>query len=197
MDGRENALAEIAKHCDVQDRLLVLPPSALCRGLYFRSIENVLAEAGRADAYRALFPERFSALGWYSMHDFIERLVIGAGFLLGPERVHEGMFEIGRRNARAFSEGVLGRLMLRLLSKEPRKVLKQAIAGRRQSAKPARWELSFPEERSAVMSMVEEYLYLDHYLLGAARGTFEMIDVPVRIECVLEDRFSGKHVFRW
>lgn len=196
-DARKKALSEIAAHCDIETRLPLVPPSAVIRGLYFRSIESVLADAGRAQRYRELFPEARAALRWYPVSDFLEQLTIGAGMLLGPERVHDGMFEIGRRNARAFTDGLLGKVMLRVLARDPHKVLKQAIAGRRQSAKPARWELAFPSERSAVMTLIEEYGYIESYMLGGAHGTFEAIDVPVRIECVLEDRFSGKHVFRW
>ena len=47
------------------------------------------------------------------------------------------------------------------------------------------------------MSMVEEYLYLDTYLVGACQGTFDAISLPVQIEVVLEDRFCGKHFIRW
>ena len=190
-------MAEVSQHCDLRERLLLVPPSAVIRGQYFRGIEAELSEAGKAARYRALFPERRAALSWYPMHDFLQHVTVGAAILRSPERVHDGMFQLGRGCAKLFTEGVLGRLMLRLLSREPTRVLRQAIAGRRQSAKPARWELSFPEERTAVMSLIEEYGYIESYLFGAAHGTFEMIQVPVRIECVLEDRFSGKHIFRW
>jgi uncharacterized protein (TIGR02265 family) len=197
VDARRTALAEVGKHCDVQERMRIVPPSAVMRGLYVRSIEDVLARAGCAEPYRAMFPERHSALGWYPIRDFLEKLTIAAGILRGPERVHEGMLEIGKNNAHAFSDGVLGRVMLRLLSREPRKLLKQAIAGRRQSAKPARWELSFPDERTAVMAMTEEYSYIESYYLGAAQGTFEAVGIPVQIACVLDDPYTGRHIIRW
>jgi hypothetical protein len=45
--------------------------------------------------------------------------------------------------------------------------------------------------------MAEEYLYIESYLLGAAQGTFEAVDVPVRAEVVLQDRFNGRHILRW
>jgi len=193
----EEALAEVSQHCDLRERLALVPPSALMRGQYFRSIEAELGTSGKAARYRALFPERRAALGWYPMSDFLKHLTVGAALLRSPSQVHDGMFQLGRGNAKMFTESVLGRLMLRLLSREPQRVLRQALAGRRQSAKPARWELIFPEERVAVMSLIEEYGYIESYLFGAAHGTFEMIQVPVRIECVMEERFSGKHIFRW
>ncbi len=196
-EARKAALCEVGAHCDIEARLPLVPPSAVIRGLYFRSIERVLSDAGRVQRYHELFPERRAALRWYPVADFLEQLTVGAAMLLGPERVHEAMFEIGRRNARAFTDGLLGQVMLRVLARDPHKVLKQAIAGRRQSAKPARWELAFPSDRTAVMTLIEEYGYIESYMLGGAHGTFEAVDVPVRIECQLEDRFSGQHIFRW
>lgn len=195
--ARDAALEEVSRHCDLRERLALVPPSAVVRGQYFRAIEAALSDAGKAARYRALFPARYAALGWYPHRDFLQHLTVGAAMLRSPERVHDGMFQIGRGNAKLFSESVLGKLLLRLLSREPDRVLKQALAGRRQSSKPARWELAFPEPRTAVMALIEEYSYIESYMFGAAHGTFEMIGVPVRIECVLEDRFTGKHTFRW
>jgi uncharacterized protein (TIGR02265 family) len=107
------------------------------------------------------------------------------------------MFEIGRRNALAFAESLLGRVLLRFLDRDPKRLLRQAIAGRRQSYSYGHWELEFTGEREAVVTMTEEYLYIDSYLMGAAQGTFEAVGVPVRTECVLRDRFNGRHLLQW
>ncbi len=197
MNERDELLAEVSLHCDLEDRLAILPPSVLCRGLYLQSIDAALLRAGLAERYRALFPERFTAISWYPASQFLMRLAAGAAILLSPERVHEGMFEIGRRNAVAFSESLLGRALLRLLSGDPHKLLQQAVAGRRQSYSAGRWELAFPDERTAVMSMFEEYMYIESYLLGAAKGTFDAIALPVQTQVVLENRFCGKHILKW
>jgi uncharacterized protein (TIGR02265 family) len=87
--------------------------------------------------------------------------------------------------------------LLRLLDRDPRRLLRQAIAGRRQSYSYGRWDLEFPGEREAVVTMVEEYLYIESYLVGAAQGTFDAVGVPVRTEVVLRDRFNGQHLLRW
>lgn len=196
---RDEVLGEAALHCDLHERITLIPPSAKIRGLYFRSIEAVLARAGggRLETYQGMFPERFAAISWYPTADMLKRLVAGAAVLTSPERVHEGMFEIGRRNAIAVSESLIGRAMLRLLSRDPQKLLQQGAAGRRQSTAFGAWSLAFPAERTAVMTMVEEYLYIESYLLGAAHGTFEAIDMPVQIEVVLENRFNGRHILKW
>jgi uncharacterized protein (TIGR02265 family) len=194
---RERILEEVYRHCDLRERLAVMPPAAKTRGLYFRSIETVLGRAGLEHRYAELCPERFVAAAWYPCGEFLIRLAVGAALLTSPERVHEGMFEIGRRNAVAFAESLLGRVMLRVLSRNPHKLLKQAAAGRRQSTSVGTWDVTFPTERSAVITMREEYMYIESYLLGAAQGTFDAINVPVQTEVVIEDRFSGQHILRW
>jgi uncharacterized protein (TIGR02265 family) len=194
---RERLLEAVYAHCDLRERLTLVPPSAKVRGLYFRSIDAVLARAGRADHYREVFPERFAAILWHPASEFLVRLAVGASLLTSPERVHAGMFEIGRRNAVAFAESLIGRTMLRLLSRDPQRLLQQGVAGRRQSYSYGSWELSFPEPRTAVMTMVEEYLYIESYMLGAAQGTFDAIALPVRSEVILDNAFCGRHILRW
>jgi uncharacterized protein (TIGR02265 family) len=194
---RDRILEEVYRHCDLRERLTLVPPSAQVRGLYFRSIETVLERAALLGVYRELFPERFAAVRWHPASEFLVRLAAGAALLAGPERVHESMFEIGRRNAVAFADSLIGRTMLRLLSRDPQKLLQQAVAGRRQSYSYGTWSLAFPEPRTAVMTMSEEYLYMESYMLGAAQGTFDAISVPVRTEVVLRDRFNGQHILKW
>ena len=197
MDARQAALAEVSRHCDVLERLRLIPPSAKARGLYFRSIETTLSRAGRLDRYQALFPERFAAVLWHPVGELMTRLVVAGAILTEPSRVHEGMFEIGRRNAVVFAESLVGRTLLRILSRDPKRLLQQGAAGRRQSLNYGRWTLEFPEPRTAIMTMEEEYLYIESFLLGAAQGTFDAVGVPVRAEAKRTDRFNGRHILVW
>ncbi len=194
---RTRAIEEVSRYCDLTERLPLVPPSAKVRGLYFRSIEAVLTREGRVEPYRHLFPERVSAIAWQPASEYLVRLAIAGGLLLGPERVHDGMFEIGRRNAVAFAESILGRTLLRFLSHDPKRLLQQGAAGRRQSYSFGHWDLEFPGERSAVVTMTEEYFYIESHLLGAATGTFEAIGMRVEAQAILEDRFRGRHLLHW
>ncbi len=196
-DERARLIEAVSRHCDLAERLTLIPPSATVRGLYFRSIESVLAREGRAEFYRRLFPETFAAVRWHPAGEFLTRLAAGGALLLSPERVHEGMYEIGRRNAVAFAESLIGRTLLRLLSRDPKKLLQQAVAGRRQSTNFAHWEVSYPDARTAVVDMQEEYQWLDSYGLGAAVGTFEAVGLKVQAEAHLTTRFAGQHILRW
>ena len=196
-DPRADAILDLCRGCDLAERLPLLPPSAKSRGVYLVGIDRVLAKSGSFDKVKALFPQRPSSIPWYPLSDFLMRLAVAGSLLAGPERVHQGMFEIGRGNAVTFAESLLGRALILLLDRDPKRLLKQGIAGRRQGNTHGHWELEFPSEREAVVTMTEEYAYIESYMLGAAQGTFDAIGVPVRAESVLRDRFNGKHVLRW
>jgi uncharacterized protein (TIGR02265 family) len=167
------------------------------RGVYFRPIERALAKAGRRERFDALFPQRIAAVLWYPTADFLVRLAVGGALLAGPDRIHEGMFDIGRGNAVAFAESLLGRTLLRILDRDPKRLLKQGIAGRRQGFSHGHWDLEFPAEREAVVTMTEEYLYIESYMRGAAHGTFDAVGLPVQVEVSLRDPFNGRHHLRW
>ncbi len=197
VNRRLNAIEEVGQFCDVQQRLALIPPSASVRGMYFRSIDTILAKAGKTAQFLELFPDKIAAIRWYPLSEFIVRLTVGSALLRGPERVHEGMFEIGRENALAFANSLVGKVLFRLLSRNPRKLLEQGVAARRQSCNFGRWTLTFPDEQTAVMEMTEEYLFIESYLLGAAQGTFDAIGIAVQATAELSDRFTGTHTLRW
>jgi len=197
MSALASLLGEVESHCDLRERLALVPVSAKMRGVYFKSIELVLERAGRLRPYCELFPVRKTSVLWYPLSDFLQQLAVGAALLFGPHRVHEGMHEIGRANARVFVDSMLGRLLVRVLSREPRSLLQQAIIGHRQGCNYSTWSLSLLDDRTACMEMSREYNYIDSYLLGAARGTFEAIERHVHVEAELQGPFQGRHMLRW
>jgi uncharacterized protein (TIGR02265 family) len=195
--NRSAVIEDLCRGCDLTERLPLVPPSAKFRGLYFRPIERALDKAGCRERFEEIFPEHFAAVLWHPGADFLVRVAVAGALIAGPDDVHRGMFEIGRGNALAFAESLLGRTLLRILDPEPKRLLKQAIAGRRQGFTHGHWELQFLGEREAVMVMAEEYMYIESYLLGAAQGTFDAVGVPVQIKVSLRDRFNGQHHLRW
>jgi uncharacterized protein (TIGR02265 family) len=165
--------------------------------MYLRSIQAVLTAAGKLDEFSAILPERFSSLRWYPLEKYLVHLAVGGALLASPECIHEGMYEIGRRNAVAFAESLLGRAMIRFLSREPSKLLQQACAARRQSTQYGRWEVEFHGPKKATVHMFQEYMWIESNLVGAARGTFESIGYDVDVVCELSNPFEGKHLLSW
>jgi len=194
---RASLIDELCRASDLAERLPLVPPSARVRGLYFGNIERAVTVAGHGERFSSLFPKRFGTVLWHPATEFLVQLAVGGALLAGPDRVYEGMFELGRGNAVAFGESLLGRTLLRLLARDPKRLLRQGIAARRQSCSFGMWELEFSSEREAIVTMAEEYLYIDSFLVGAAQGTFDAIGIPVRTEIILRDRFNGQHILRW
>jgi uncharacterized protein (TIGR02265 family) len=194
---RAAVLEEASVYCDILTRRELVPHSAKVRGVYFQSIEGALRKAGKLERYKALCPESFATALWHPCTDFLEQLVIGGALLRGPEGVHAGMFDIGRHNTVAFAGSLLGRLLLRVLSRDPKRLLEQGASARRQGSAYGQWSLTFLSDHSAVVEMRDEYAYIESYLLGAAKGMFETIAVPARVEAELDSAFNGRHILRW
>lgn len=188
---------ELVAHSDLEERLRSVPASAQLRGLYFKNTIGVLQKAERLEEYSSIYSESYSAIRWYPLSDFLERLAVAGALIRSPEEIDDGMRYIGRHNATAFAQSLLGQTMLKLLSRDPKKILKQACAGRRQSCRYGRWEIEFPSATSAVMHMYEEYLSIQSYVLGAAEGTLAGTGVRFEVHSEIDSPFQGRHLLEW
>lgn len=195
-DRIRETLAWIAPHCDLEERLPRIPPSALVRGIWGRILSRQLQERGLLQRYRELLPmPEPGALSFYPAGDLCVQAAVAGALVSGPDELHQGMFEITRDNSRRFAASLLGRTLLRLLAKDPRRLAQQAIASRRQTCNYGSWELLEASEREVRIYLREEYVWIESYLLGAAVGTFEALG-EVEAHTELEDPFHGVHVIR-
>ena len=196
----ERAIAFVAPYCDIVERLALVPPAAQVRGVFFRNVITQLERSGRGRlaAYRDFFPnEKHSALAFYPISDFLIRMACAGALVTSPEKVHEGMFAICKSNAQAFIETMLGRMMLRMLSRDPVRLCEQGLAARRQSVTYGHWKIRRPAERVLEMVYENEYWWIESALAGAAQGTFEGCGIRATLETTLVDRFNGSTFVRW
>ena len=194
----ENAIELVAPHCDIVERLAVVPPSARVRGLYLKSLETLLQPSGSAALYRRFFAgERWSALRMYPLRDYMIRLAVAGAALRGPERVHEGMHDVWRTNATTFASSLLGRTMLRLLSHDPVRLTEQGLAARRQTYQYGHWSIVRHGPRSIEMIYREEYIWIESAVAGGAVGAFEACGLEVNLQTKLINRFDGSTVVTW
>jgi uncharacterized protein (TIGR02265 family) len=188
----------VAPHCDIKDRLELVPAAARVRGLYFRSLGASLKQVGKLSEYKALFPDDdWSAMGLYPLSSYLLRLACAGAVFASPERVHEGMHDLLRANATAFAESLLGKTMLRLLSRDPVRLTEQALAARRLTHVYGHWEIARHGPRCIEMIYHEEYIWLESAMAGAARGSFEACGLSPELETRLKDRFNGSTLIRW
>lgn len=188
----------IRPHCDIEDRLPLIPPSARVRGIWARILERQLQERGLESRYRELLPlERRSALGFHPACDLCVCAAVAGALVAGPENLHRGMFEVTRDNALQFADSLLGRTLVRFLARDPERLAQQAVASRRQTCNYGSWELVLASDHELRIALRQEYLWIDSYLLGAAAGTFASLGRDVEVVAELEDRFNGVHIIRW
>jgi len=194
----DRAIELVATHCDLVDRLKVVPPSAQVRGLYLNSLDTILQRADRSALYREYFGgERWSPIRMYPLRDYMIRLAVAGAALRSAERVHEGMHDVWRTNATTFAQSLLGRTMLRLLSHDPVRLTEQGLAARRQTFHYGHWEIVRHGPRSIEMVYREEYIWIESAIAGGAVGAFEACGIEATLKTKLLNRFDGSTTITW
>lgn len=192
------ALELVAPHCDIVDRLRHVPPAATMRGVFFHNVEGQLERMGRLPAYRAYFPDdRFFSLPFYPLSDFLVRLACAGAIVASPARLHDGMRAITRGHATTFVQSLLGRALVRLLSRDPVRLTEQGIAARRQTYGYGRWTIERLTPRSLRVVYEDEFQWIESAVAGAAEGTYVACVPEVQLETVLSGRFTGHTTMRW
>jgi uncharacterized protein (TIGR02265 family) len=196
MDQR--ALEYVAPHCDIKMRLGALPLDASVRGIAFRSIVSALEEADKLAAYVTRFgPLRYESLVFYPLAEYLVRLASGAAVLRSPADLYLGMGEISRRNASEMSQSVLGQTLIHALASDPRSLLEQGVAMRRQTFNYGHWELMHHAPRHLEMRYRDEYVWIEQAWTFAALGTFDTCRIKPRITTQLDTPYRGSHHFEW
>jgi uncharacterized protein (TIGR02265 family) len=194
----DRAIALVAPYCDIEDRLRVIPPSAQVRGIFLKSMEQTITRCGLLAQYREYFPtDSYSSFPFYPIGELLIRCACGGALLTSPERVHDGMVLVTKGNAEAFMSSLLGRVMLRALSRDPFRLLQQAMAARRQSFTYGHWELKRHSGRELEVAYTDEFWWIESAALGSAQGTFDACGLNVRIRTELKDRLNGSTFFSW
>ena len=188
----------VSPWCDIEERLELIPATARLRGILFRSVVEQVEIHGALPRYRELFPDdRFSSIPFYPLAEYLLRVAVGGALVASPERLHDGMHEISRGNAKAFAGSLLGRVMIRLLARDPVRLTEQGVAARRQMSSYGRWSIVRHDERSIEVVYEEEYAWIESAIAGSAVGTFEARGIAASIETRLKDRFNGSTFIRW
>jgi len=204
------ALELVAPHCDLVDRLRFIPPAAGVRGMFFQNIEAQVERMGQSRIYRAYFPDdRYASLPYYPLSDFLVRLACAGAVVSSLGRgnnehgepssrlLHDGMRAITRGHATMFVHSLLGRVLLRLLARDPVRLTEQGLAARRQTHRYGRWTIERVSSSHVQVVYEDEYLWIESAVHGAAEGTYASCLPEVRLETELTSRFAGKTSIRW
>ncbi|MEC7521606.1 MAG: TIGR02265 family protein [Myxococcota bacterium] len=190
--GTQRALDLVGGHCDLEERLPLVPPSARLRGVWFRILERQLAQRDLLERYREIFPGPSpSSLAFHPVADFLPRAAVAGALVAGPAGLHDGLFALTHENSAGFANTLVARTLLKFLANDPRKLTQQAIASRRQTTTYGSWEVIDWGEGFVEVRLREEYVWIESYMRGAAHGSYVRFGEEVRSEARLDDRFHG------
>lgn len=192
------AIDLVSPHCDLVERLQAVPPSARIRGVWFQTVLNELRARDLLPRYEEYFPnERWTALQFYWVGDYLIRLSLAGAIVAGPADVHGGMYDLNRANSRRFGSTLLGRSLFRLVANDPKRNLQQGMAARRQTMNYGRWLVTFPTPTSAEVTFEEEYIWIESALIGSGVGSFEALGLDVRTRVISRGRFNATCHMEW
>ncbi len=188
----------VAPHCDIEDRVRSVPPSAQVRGLWYQGMMGVLKQSGKLDEYHEYFPnDRWSLLTYYPLPSYMLRVAVAGAIIASPSELHRGMHQAMRLNSTAFASTVLGRALFRILAKDPVRLTEQAMAARRQAMSYGDWSILSRGPRHVETVYRSEYLWIESAIAGAAVGTFDACNLVATVTTQLDDRFNGSTLITW
>lgn len=192
------ALKLVAPHCDIEERLRCVPPSAQVRGLWHQSVLGVLKHSGKLEEYQEYFPdEKWSMLSYYPLPGYMLRLAVAGAIIASPATLHEGMHLAMRRNSTTFASTILGRALFRILARDPIRLTEQAMAAHRQATNYSEWSILSRGPRHIETTYRAEYVWIESAIEGAAVGTFDACNLVATVKTQLEDRFNGSTLITW
>jgi uncharacterized protein (TIGR02265 family) len=196
MDMR--ALEFVAPYCDLGERLRDVPGTAVVRGVMFDAVKSALQDADKLDAYCAMFgPLQYQSLTLYPLGEYMLRLASAGAVLLSPARVYEGIGLISHLSARELARGLLGKTLIHALASDPRSLLEQGLAMRRQVLRYGRWEMVHQGPRDIEVFYTDELVWIEASHHEAAKGTFDACNIKPNIVTTLTGPYSGSTRFQW
>ena len=168
------------------------------RGLWFKVVEQEMKARGLYEEYQRYFPQdKFRTLRYYPTSEYLVRTSLAGSLVTSPETVHEGMYEMNRKNATRFASTIVGRTMIRLLDPHPVRVVQQGIAAVRQTVAHTQWRLGDTGPGYLEVLFNHEYMWIESLVAGSTKGTFEAINLDAEVVAELDDPFNGKVVCTW
>jgi uncharacterized protein (TIGR02265 family) len=181
---------------DLEWRLRQIPDSAMSRGIFFNMLDAQAATLSPAvhDDYRRFFRTyRFSPFRMYPTSDFLTRLVLLAQMSWGADRIFEGIHALQASAFDAYSSTIVGRAALAVIQPDLGAILPFMARNWRSSGAVNYSDMLLVESRPERhrVRFVNEYVYIEHAMVGALAGLSRLCGANVRAECELESPFHG------
>ncbi len=181
---------------DLAWRLSQIPEDATCRGAFFNMLDHRAGTLGTdtQDEYRRFFRlHQFASFRMYPITDYLTRLVVLSQIHYGEQNIYRGIRELQSGAFEAWAETLLGRAAVSLV--EPSlgtmfRMLERAYASHTIVSRATLRVIS-ETDREVVTELHDEYVYIEHAMVGAAEGIARMCRVRAEVTAELTGPFDG------
>jgi uncharacterized protein (TIGR02265 family) len=187
-------MRECFEHTDLEWRLGQIPEWAACRGVFFNMLDERAGELGAAtqSQYRGFFrTHRFTAFRLYPVKDYLTRMVKLAHIHFGEEKIYQGIFEIQAQAYPAWRRTVLGAASFAMLGSDFDRILRLVIRQMPRVVNYMRAELQTEAPGLHIVKFRDEYVYIEHAMVGALHGLARSCGVDAQIRVNLDGPFNG------
>lgn len=193
---RAERVARCYAHTDLEWRLANVPADATCRGAFFNMLDDRARSLGALvhDEYSAVFRiTRFVPFKMISVADYLTRVVVLAAISAGDEHVYAGVRELQRSAFDAWASTLLGRAALAVVDPTLPGILRmlERTYASRTVVSHTRFEILSVRPDAIETRFTDEFVYIEHAMVGALEGVAGICGEKVRVEAELESPFRG------
>ncbi|WP_257458703.1 DUF2378 family protein [Archangium lipolyticum] len=167
---------------ELQQLLSYVTPTDTTRGLFLNGVLEVVRQLGDESTVRRCLEEsgekQFLDLFSYPLGTLLRMSYTGARLLSSDSRdFNEVMRQMGYLSARNFADSTMGRVMLRLVVGQPRRLLDTLPMAYRMNTTAGECTVRWTGHTNAVIRFTRDFL--PHaYTEGSLQGSFEIAKVP-------------------
>ncbi|HEX7604697.1 MAG TPA: DUF2378 family protein [Polyangiaceae bacterium] len=190
------SLAEVFAHTDFEWRLAQIPDDALCRGAFINMLDEhagALSAETQAEYRRFFRIYRFTPFRMYPARDFLTRMGILAQVHWGGEGIYSGIRSLQSQAFDAWASTLLGRAALAIVDPSLPGVLRmieRAYASHTLTSY-AGFEIRSMSDREIVTYFRNEYLPIEHAMVGALEGVLRLCKAKGDVTAELDGPFDG------
>lgn len=182
---------------DLTWRLAQIPPEATCRGAFFNMLDDRAGALG-ADTqaeYRRFFRIfRHASFRMYPLSDYLTRLIVLSQIHYGADHIYPGVRQLQSGAFDAWAETLLGKAALTVVDPSLGSMLRmlERTYASRTVVSHARFRVVSETAREIVTDIEEEYVYIEHAMVGAIEGVARVCGADVTVAAELRGPFDGQ-----
>lgn len=195
------SLEECFRTTDLEWRLAQIPDEAMCRGAFFNMLDMRAGSLSLATQheYRRFFRiHRYIPFRMYPVRDYLTRMAVLAQIHWGAENIYSGIRTIQSGAFEAWTSTLVGRAALAIT--EPNFVSMVRFCERCLTTTAVinygTFRVLSVEPGYLVTKFTNEYVYIEHAMVGALEGLSKLASTRATFETDLSDPFNGEVIIR-